>query len=44
MQMADATRSDIDLVGLTLRCSDTGFDVLVVFLQPFPPRTHAKVS
>jgi hypothetical protein len=24
MQTADAARSDIDLVGLTLRCSDTG--------------------
>jgi len=44
MQTADATRSDIDLVGLTLRCSDTGFDVLVVFLKPFPPRRHPKVK
>jgi hypothetical protein len=44
MQTADTTRSDIDLVGLTLRCSDTGFDVLVVFLKPFPPRTHPKVK
>jgi hypothetical protein len=44
MQTADAARSDIDLVGLTLRCSDTGFDVLVVFLKPFPPRTHPKVE
>jgi len=43
MQMADTARSDIDLVGLTLRCSDTGFDVLVVFLRPFPPRTRPKV-
>jgi hypothetical protein len=44
MQTADAARSDIDLVGLTLRCSDTGFDVLMVFLKPFPPRTHPKVK
>ncbi len=44
MQTADAARSDIDLVGLTLRCSDTGFDVLVIFLKPFPPRTHPKVE
>jgi hypothetical protein len=44
MQTADAARSDIDLVGLTLRCSDTGFDVLVVLLKPFPPRTHPKVE
>jgi hypothetical protein len=44
MQTADAARSDIDLAGLALRCSDTGFDVLVVFLKPFPPRTHPKVK
>jgi hypothetical protein len=44
MQTADAARSDIDLVGLTLRCSDIGFDVLVVFLKPFPPRAHPKVK
>ena len=43
MQTAGA-RSDVDLVGLTLRCSDTGFDVLVVLLKPFPPRTHPKVK
>jgi len=43
MQTADAARSDMDLVGLTLRCSDTGFDILVVFLKPFPPRAHPKV-
>jgi len=44
MQTADTARSDVDLVGLTLRCSDTGFDVLVVLLKPFPPRTHPKVK
>src|SRR5262249_23883382 len=44
MQTADAARSDIDLAGLALRCSDTGFDVLVVFLKPFPPRAHPKVK
>ena len=44
MQTADAARSDIDLVGLTLRCSDTGFDVIVVSLKAFPPRTHPKVE
>jgi hypothetical protein len=44
MQTAEAARSDIDLVGLTLRCSDIGFDVIVVFLKAFPPRTHPKVE
>ena len=43
-QTADASRSDIELVGLMLRCSDTGFDVLVIFLKPFPPRAHPKVK
>jgi hypothetical protein len=43
-QTADASRSNIDLVGLMLRCSDTGFDVLVIFLRPFPPRAHPKVK
>jgi hypothetical protein len=27
-----------------VRRSDTGFDVIVVFLKPFPPRTHPKVK
>src|SRR5262249_50967769 len=27
-----------------VRCSNTGFDVLVVFLKPFPPRTYPKVK
>jgi hypothetical protein len=43
-QTADASRSDIELVGLMLRCSDTGFDVLVIFLKPIPPRAHPKVK
>jgi hypothetical protein len=44
MQTADAAHSDLDLVRLRLRCSDTGFDVLVVFRKPFPPRAHPKVK
>jgi len=43
-QVVDASRSDIDLAGLMLRCSDTGFDVLVIFLRQFPPRAHPKVK
>jgi hypothetical protein len=43
-QTADATRSDVDLAGLMLRCSNAGFDVLVIFLKPFPPRAHPKVK
>jgi hypothetical protein len=44
MHPADPSQSDIDLAGLMLRCSDTGFDVLIVFLKPFPPRRHPKVK
>jgi hypothetical protein len=43
-QTADATRSDVDLAGLMLRCSNAGFDVLVIFAKPFPPRAHPKVK
>jgi len=44
MQTAEPSRSDIDLAGLMLRCGETGFDVLVVLLKPFPPRAHPKVK
>jgi hypothetical protein len=44
MQTADIFRSDIDLAGLMLRCRDAGVDVVIVFLKPFPPRTHPKVK
>jgi hypothetical protein len=44
MHTADPSQSDIDLAGLMLRCSDTGFDVLIVFLKPFPPRRQPKVK
>jgi hypothetical protein len=35
MQTPDPSRSDIDLAGLMLRCSDRGFEVLIVLLHPF---------
>jgi hypothetical protein len=44
MQPAEPSRSDIALAGLMLRCSERGFDVLIAFLKPFPPRTHPKVK
>jgi hypothetical protein len=44
MHTAEPSRSDIDLAGLMLRCGDSGFDVLIVLLQPFPPRAHPKVK
>jgi hypothetical protein len=44
MQTVDPSRSDIDLAGLTLRCSEREFDVLIVLLNPFSPHAHPKVS
>jgi hypothetical protein len=44
MQPAEPSRSDTALAGLMLRCSETGFDVLIAFLKPFPPRAHPKVK
>jgi hypothetical protein len=40
VQTPDPSRSDIDLAGLMLRCSDRGFNVLIVVVDPFPP--HAR--
>src|SRR6202023_3518706 len=48
MHTADTARSDLDLAGLMLRCSDNGplggAQVLVVVLTPFPPRAHPEVA
>src|SRR5262249_46418166 len=44
MQAADPSRSDLGLAGLMLRCSQGSFDVLIVVLEPFPPRAHPKVK
>jgi hypothetical protein len=43
-QTADITKSDLDLAGLMLRCGQTGVEVLVVLVEPLPPRAHPKVS
>jgi hypothetical protein len=44
MHTADPSQSDMDLAGLMLRCNDIGFDVLIVFLKPFPPRGRPNVK
>src|SRR2546428_10877556 len=44
LQEADRARSDGNLAGLTLRCTETGFDVAVVVVPPFPPGSHPKVK
>ena len=40
---ADALRSDFDLAGLMLRCSDDGTEVLIVVVTLFPPRARPSV-
>jgi hypothetical protein len=44
MQTAAPFRSDIDLAGLMLRCDGSNFEVLIILLQPYPPRAHPKVK
>jgi len=43
-QTADITKSDLALAGLMLRCGQTGVEVLIVMVEPLPPRAHPKVS
>src|ERR1700678_3016016 len=38
MHIADSSRSDLDLAGLTLRCGENGIEALVVVVEPRPPR------
>jgi hypothetical protein len=44
MQTVDPSRSDIDLAGLMMRCSDKGFEVLIVLLEPLSPRSRPEVK
>ena len=41
---ADTLRSDLELAGLMLRCSEKGPDVVIVVVSPFPPRAHPRVT
>lgn len=45
---ADPSQSDLGFAGLMLRCGDVGGDlgieVLLVMVQPFPPRAHPHVT
>jgi hypothetical protein len=43
MQTADIARSDLGLAGLMLRCGENSTELLVVLVQPIPPRAHPKV-
>ena len=44
MQTADPSQSDLALAGVMLRCSGASFRVLIVVLEPVPPRAHPKVK
>ena len=44
MRTADMLRSDPDLAGMTLRCGQNGLEVLIIVIQPFPPRSRPQVT
>jgi hypothetical protein len=44
MHTADTSRSDLDLIGLMIRCKETDTEVLIVLLRPFPFRTSPHVA
>jgi hypothetical protein len=44
IKIAEPSRSDSDLAGLMLRCAEGGFDVAIVLVKPFPPRSRPKVK
>ena len=46
MRTADTSRSDPDLAGLMIRCKekpDSGFEVILALVRPFPPRSKKDV-
>jgi hypothetical protein len=43
MRTADTSRSDLELAGLMIRCSEGGTEVVVVLLRPFPARARPHV-
>ncbi len=44
MRTADGLRSDPDFAGLTLRCGPDGPEIVVIVIQPFPPRARPTVT
>lgn len=45
MRTADALQSDPDFAGLMIRCREnSGLQIGVVVIRPFPPRSHPQVS
>jgi hypothetical protein len=41
---ADTGRSDLDLAGLMLRCSEKGVDLVIVVVTPVPPQARPSVT
>jgi len=41
---ADLIHSDPDLAGLMLRCAQSGAELLIVVVTPFPPGAHPDVT
>ena len=44
MHPADTSRSDLDLAGLMIRCSETGAEVVIVILPALPFRVRPHVT
>ena len=44
MHAADTSRSDLDLAGIMIRCSDSGAEVVVVTLPALPFRAQPRVA
>ena len=44
MHTADTSRSDLDLVGLMIRCSETSAEVVIIILPALPFRSRPHVS
>lgn len=44
MRTADMSRSDIDLVGLMMRCREGRIETVIVLVNPLPPHVQPKVA
>jgi hypothetical protein len=41
---ADVTKSDLDLAGMMLKCSEHGPEIAIVVVEPFSPRARPEVT
>lgn len=44
MRTADLVRSDPQFAGLSLHCGEAGPEILIITVEPFPPRTKPRVT